>query len=60
MQEQGDRMYRDEQLREELCFMCLTHRPLRRVYYTSHNKTVIHVCDRCIKMNGHEVVKKGH
>jgi hypothetical protein len=52
-------MYRDEQLRQELCYMCLTHRPLRPVYHTSPNRKEIHVCVRCIQMNGHEVVNKG-
>lgn len=59
MQEHGDRIYKDEMLRDELCYMCLTHRPLREVYHTSPNRKLIHVCDVCAKMNGHEVVKKG-
>ena len=56
MIEQGDRMYRDEMLREELCYMCLTHKPLRRVYHTSANRKEIYACDRCIEMNGHKVL----
>ena len=58
MQEQGDRMYSDEMLRRELCYMCLTHKPLRLVYHTSPNRKEIMVCDGCIKMNGHEVVSR--
>lgn len=56
MIEQGDRIYRDEMMTEELCGMCLTHRKLRRVEHTSANRKVIHVCDRCIEMNGHRVL----
>ena len=58
MQELGDRIYSDEMLRKELCYMCLTHRPLRLVYHISPNRKKIMVCARCIKMNGHEVVKQ--
>ena len=38
MQELGDRIYSDEMLRKELCYMCLTHRPLRLVYHISPNR----------------------
>ncbi len=58
MQELGDRIYSDEMLRKELCYMCLTHRPLRLVYHISPNRKKIMVCARCIEMNGHEVVKQ--
>jgi superfamily II helicase len=58
MQELGDRIYSDKMLRKELCYMCLTHRPLRLVYHISPNRKKIMVCARCIEMNGHEVVKQ--
>ena len=58
MQELGDRIYSDEMLRKELCYMCLTHRPLRLVHHISPNRKKIMVCARCIEMNGHEVVKQ--
>jgi len=58
MQELGDRIYSDEMLRKELCYMCLTHRPLTLVEHISPNRKHIMVCKRCIEMNGHKVVKQ--
>ena len=49
----GDRMYRDETLKEELCYMCLSHKKLYRVAHTSPNRKEIYVCRDCIDMNGH-------
>ena len=56
MIEQGDRIYKDEMLKEELCYMCLSNKPLRQVYHTSPNQKEIYVCHGCIKMNGHTVI----
>lgn len=49
----GDRMYRDETLNEELCYMCLSHKKLYRAEHTSPNRKEIYVCKDCIDMNGH-------
>ena len=49
----GDRIYRDEALREELCYMCLSHKKLYKAEYTSANRKTIHVCEDCIEINGH-------
>lgn len=50
----GDRMFRDETLREELCYMCLSGgEKLYRAEHTSPNRKEIYVCLRCMNMNGH-------
>ena len=57
MIEQGNRIYADDMMREELCFMCLTHKDLYRAEYNKHNRMHIMVCKDCIAMNGHKLVK---
>ena len=51
--EQGDRMYADDSLTQELCYMCLSHKKLHKAEHTSPNRKEIHVCEDCIDMNGH-------
>ena len=54
----GDRIYKDEMMKHELCWMCLTERkPLKKVEYNKLNKMHIMVCKNCIEMNGHKIVK---
>ena len=52
--EQGDRMYADDSLTQELCYMCLSHKELNKVEHNSPNRKEIHVCDDCIDINGHK------
>lgn len=56
MIEQGNRIYSDDMMRKELCFMCLTHKDLYRAEYNKHNRMHIMVCKDCIAMNGHKLV----
>ncbi len=57
MIEFGDNIFRDEMMREQLCFMCLSHKDLYRAEYSRHNRKQVMICKDCIKMNGHRVCR---